>query len=189
VSLNLPVLAIDPGKKAGGAALLSSFGNEVIKAWAWTERTRKGETVIVLESSAGGERLRNNLHDVGDQIARDIESLYGYDSIDYAMVVEGLFVGLSKKESMTLSWCAGLVASPLLPYAVGELMRPTPMQWRPEVVRIPGNTKAKDAADLAIKWVAENLPGVGALADNEHACEAACQAVYGWRYVNGRLAA
>jgi hypothetical protein len=72
---------------------------------------------------------------------------------------------------------------------VGELMRPTPSQWRPEVVGVPGNLNAKDAADLAIKWVAENLPGVGALADNEHACEAACQAVYGWRYVNGRIAA
>jgi hypothetical protein len=180
--LDLPVLAIDPGKKAGGAAILYPEGTEVDRAWGWKERTLKGETVYEVLDSNGVVKRFSTLAEVGAYIADDVIE-------GYALVVEGLFVGLSKKESMTLSWCAGLVASPLLPYAVGELMRPTPSQWRPEVVGVPGNLNAKDAADLAIKWVAENLPGMGALADNEHACEAACQAVYGWRYVNGRIAA
>jgi hypothetical protein len=107
---------------------------------------------------------------------------------DFALVVEGLFVGANKKESMTLEWSAGLVAAPTVAECEGDVMRPTSMQWRPEIVGIPGNTNAKVAADMAIRWVAANLPGMGALADNEHACEAACQALYGWRLINGKIA-
>ena len=184
MSLNLPVLAIDPGKKAGGAAILYPEGTEVQKAWAWRERTLKGETLYEITDSNGRTTTRKTLAGVGRYLSERSEMGW-----PYALVVEGLFVGASKKESLTLEWSAGVVAGFLIPDAEGDIMRPTSMQWRPEVVGIPGNTKAKDAADLAKKWVAENLPGMGALADNEHACEAACQAVYGWRYVNGKLAA
>jgi hypothetical protein len=180
----IQVLAIDPGSDAGGAALLSSDGRRVVSAWAWKERKRKGEKFyeITYDFSRPPYPCSALVH-VGPEIAAGRDT-----GAPYALVVEGLFVGTNKKTSMSLEWSAGLIASPLAVHARGDIMRPTSMQWRPEIVGIPGNTNAKVAADMAIRWVAQNLPGMGALADNEHACEAACQALYGWRLINGKIA-
>ena len=177
----ISVLGIDPAKDAGGAALLYPDGMSVERAWGFTRRTRKGTKFYEVKGSDGTIFEAPNLAAVGGYIFKSTPDVY-------ALVVEGLFVGANKKESMALEWSAGLVASPMVSVCYGDVMRPTSMQWRPEIVGIPGNTAAKVAADMAIKWVASNLQGMGALSDNEHACEAACQALYGWRLINGKIA-
>jgi Holliday junction resolvasome RuvABC endonuclease subunit len=181
----IQVLAIDPGKNAGGWAALHASGENIEEAWAWKLRTVQGSKVYEVTNEDGMKWWAGDtLASVGEFIYDETEGRYD----PYALVVEGLFVGTNKKESMTLEWTAGLIASRFMCKNQGDLMRPTSMQWRPEIIGIPGNTNAKVAADMAIRWVAQNLPGMGALADNEHACEAACQALYGWRLINGKIA-
>ena len=160
-------IGVDPGAKGAVVLLL---GDRVVFAMAWTERRRVTGTVYEVEAvnARGGDY--SSLFAVGDHArtrARD-EAPEGY-----LLAVEDLF---GKGPTLaTLAWNAGLVSGPLTANATSTT-RPHPMQWRPSILGIPGNSAR--ATEVAQKLVPLRFTGLGNLVANEHALEATCIAKY-----------
>lgn len=188
-------LAIDPGHD-GGACLLDPSGRRALLSWAWRRLDRIDETVYRLlrpegEASVSTVELAT-LHDVGTRIRRDVVRL---GLPPYHLVVERLFVpsqeageGLPQylgrlSRVLQLGEATGQTYGPLLG-GLCRLDRPYASQWRAEVLDLPPTASSDLSEERAVAVLAGDRPlvvGLGALATDPHAAEAACMAVWGHR--------
>lgn len=183
--MSLPTLAIDPGA-TGAAVLLDGDGKTVLWAGAWKEVQRKGERAWTVRDheDAMHSGTVHRLHAVGSWVADAVENgrplaFYAGRQPRWHLVVEGLFAGKNWRSAMTLAESAALVYGPCSERSVGEIMRPLASVWRPAMLRLPPNANAAIAEVWAVQ-AASVCMDLGRLQENEHACEAAWMARWGW---------
>lgn len=171
--MTLPCWGIDPGK-TGAAALVRwarpespSDAFDLLSAFAWTETARG----VVLTSWLGEDTTLSALGLIGPVLA----SRGG----PYAVCMEGLFVGKGHASSITLAESAGEVIAGLRAYQQGETLRPHASTWRARMLG-SASLSAKAAARRAVEVAPLRVRGgLGALARNDHAADAALIACWG----------
>jgi len=169
-----PCWGIDPGK-TGAAALVRwsrpespTDAFDLVAAFAWTETARG----VVLTSWTGEETALSALGLIGPILA-------AHGGGPYTVCMEGLFVGKNAATSMTLAESAGEVIAGLRAYQRGETLRPNPSTWRGRMLGSAA-LSAKAAARRAVEVAPLRVRGgLGALAKNDHAADAALIACWG----------
>lgn len=173
--MTLPCWAIDPGK-TGAAALVrwarpesATDAFDLLAAFAWTETARG----VVLRSWLGEDTTLSALGLIGPILAAR--------GGPYTVCMEALFVpSLARAPScLVLAEAAGEVIGGLRAYQRGETLRPHPSTWRGRMLGSASLT-AKAAARRALEVAPLRVrAGLGALAGNEHAADAALMACWG----------
>jgi len=180
----LPTLGVDPGAVEGAAVLIDPTGSAALGAWAWRRCTRDGRHSYTLRDSDRPTQTLRTLHACGVAIAARVRSLT--DLGPFLLVEEGLFLA-NGRSHITLEILADARAElcgPIRYLSRGwaDLVRVRASRWRPAILgRGAGSLPAQAAADLALRMVPRLVSGLGDLADNEHACEAAAMARWGAR--------
>lgn len=184
------ILGLDPG--ASGGACLLQYGehapHKAPGAWAWAPRTRQKQRRFEVVDEDGYGVIFESIHAVAAHIAEDAMTR---GLTPYHLVLEGLFAPKRRKgmspqshagrlsRAMTLAESAGELLGPLRAGSIGAVIRPQNTTWRARVLRLPGGYDAKAAEAYAVKAVPQIASGLGVLASNGHAAEAACLAYFG----------
>ena len=173
-------MGVDPGFKNGGVVLLKmadSAPHSVVAAWAWTYRQRKAGNFWEVLDESGTLTKHSSINEISGYIVDVVQAL-GVEQ--YVLTLEGLYIDSIKKGPTTLKLAesAGESIGPLRALSVGPVERPTASKWRAKVLRL-GRASAATCAARAIQCAPLLATGLGALSENEHACEALCIAYYG----------
>lgn len=170
-----PCWGIDPGK-TGAAALVrwarpesATDAFDLLAAFAWAETARG----VVLTSWQGEDATLSALGLIGPVLAAR--------GGPYTVCMEGLYLpSMSWAPSViALAESAGEVVAGLRAHQAGPTLRPHPSTWRGRMLGSAA-LKARDAARRAIEVAPLRVRGgLGALASNEHAADAALIACWG----------
>lgn len=146
------VVAVDPGRDAGGWAVVDD-GEELVEIGTWQRRARRGRdawTVRIRIVGLDGEAREDSsiAYTLGQVVAR-AALLVG----DAVAVVEAVALRRGKGSPVTLAEAAGAAVATLELGGAVEVLRPTPDAWRTVYTgRRLVALRREEAKRIALAW-------------------------------------
>lgn len=147
------VVAVDPGRDAGGWAVVEAEGERLVELGTWQRRARRGRdawTVRIRTVGCAGEAGEDSsiAYSLGQVVAR--AALLAGDAV---AVVEAVALRRGKGSPVTLAEAAGAAVATLELAGATEVLRPTPDAWRTVYTgRRLVALRREEAKRIALAW-------------------------------------